>query len=79
MATETGIFISLIALKEKYASAITWLSDILHGTIFDPERLKVLVHDKMAALRQISEDGYKVAVAAAGLICTSQSRQVARA
>ncbi|GAA5994146.1 hypothetical protein JCM5350_000581 [Sporobolomyces pararoseus] len=62
--SQESICVTLTASRKDYAKAITWLSDLLHGTTFDLERVKNLVHRKLADLPEAKENGAEIAEAA---------------
>lgn len=70
----TGICVTLTASRKDYAKAITWLSDLLHGTTFDLERVKNLVHRKLADLPEAKENGAEIAEAAVSSLLFCETR-----
>ncbi|GAA5957539.1 hypothetical protein JCM3765_001175 [Sporobolomyces pararoseus] len=69
-----GIWISLTAVKENYSKAISWLSDLLYGTVFDVERLKNLVNTKLQILPSVKQDGSGIASCAVqSVYCSKES------
>ncbi|GAA5946474.1 hypothetical protein JCM3765_000259 [Sporobolomyces pararoseus] len=62
--SQESICVTLTAPRKDYAKAITWLSDLLHGTTFDLDRVKNLVHRKLAELPEAKENGAEIAEAA---------------
>jgi len=71
-----GIWIVLNALKEDYSKAVTFLSDVLYGTVFDIERLHVLVNSRLQVIPSIKEDGCRIAKAAIRSLCFDNTRLV---
>lgn len=69
-----GIWMTVTALKEDYDKAVSWISDILYGTVFDIDRLKNLVNTKLQVLPSIKQDGSRMAKAAVRTVSFSKAR-----
>ncbi|GAA5830688.1 hypothetical protein JCM5353_004086 [Sporobolomyces roseus] len=68
-----GIRITVTAIKEDYANAISWLSDVVFGTVFDVERLKNLVNKQLQVFSMLKQDGSGIADAAAAEMVYSKA------
>ncbi|GAA6054755.1 hypothetical protein JCM3770_000927 [Rhodotorula araucariae] len=61
---QEGVTLRIKVAKEKYETAIAWMSDLLYNSTFTPERLKISAAKALQAIPAEKRDGLEVSYAA---------------
>ncbi|GAA6012656.1 hypothetical protein JCM11491_005471 [Sporobolomyces phaffii] len=67
------LVIQVTARKDDYGKAVLWLSDVLHRTAFDVDRLRNLVNTTLEVLPSAKEDGSGIAQSAVSGLCYAEA------
>ncbi|XP_063708815.1 uncharacterized protein C05D11.1-like [Culicoides brevitarsis] len=70
------LFISLTVEPQKYDSAVKWLDEILNHTIFDKDRIRVMVNRLLNTISDYKRDGYCIVIAMIAAIMFKETSNI---